>query len=636
MRAIAVTGPSGSGKTTLVEAMASLEGSRSQSLKLMGDIGVTMFEYMEDKWAVLDIPGGHDNLSQIGSVLAASDAAVLCVPAETDAAVLAAPYLRILEETGMPVFIFINKIDVAADRVSDIVSALQRYCRHGIVLRQVPMRSDNEIVGAIDLISERAWEYREGERSTLVEVPEKMFNREQEARTELLESLADFDDNLLEQIIEDQSLLTEDVYEVATRVLQRHDLVLSFLGAASHGNGIQRLMKSLRHEAPQVEALRERLNLPDDILAVSCSADHLKHVGKAILIRALGDGVQSSIRLGGGMIGSLNAIDVKTPVSSLAPGKFALIIKSDHVAPGNFYTSNKTIDLPEWTEAHPAALRRLVEPVHEKDDNKLSTALARLAEIDPGLTLAQDETSGLLEIGVQGPLHLRRTVEKLAEAYGIEVECSDVPTAFRETIRKGVEKRYRHRKQSGGAGQFADVVVAIAPGVRGSGFEFGDTVKGGAVPRNYIPSVEAGAREALTSGPSGYPVVDLRVTLLDGKTHSVDSSDYAFQMAGQSATREALSEIGTFVLQPILKLEVHVPSIFAGSLAQLASGLTGQVLGFEAHPTATGWDVFRTLLPMASHEEFSRALGSATRGTAWFESNLDHYEQTREYAAADA
>ena len=259
MRAISVIGPSGSGKTTLVEALASLEGSRSQSLKLMGDFGITTFEYMGDRWAALDIPGGHDNLSQIGTLLAASDAAVLCVPAEVDAAVLAAPYLRILEETGMPVFIFVNKIDVAADRISDIVSALQRYCRHGIVLRQIPMRSGNEIVGAIDLISERAWEYREGERSALVAVPEKMLDREQQARTELLESLADFDDNLLEQIIEDQSLLTEDVYEVATRVLQRHDLVLSFLGAASHGNGIQRLMKSLRHEAPQCDALRDRL-----------------------------------------------------------------------------------------------------------------------------------------------------------------------------------------------------------------------------------------------------------------------------------------------------------------------------------------------------------------------------------------
>ena len=346
--------------------------------------------------------------------------------------------------------------------------------------------------------------------------------------------------------------------------------------------------------------------------------------------------MRSSCQLGGAAIGSLNAIDVRTPVSSLAPGEFALTIKSDHVAPGCFYTPDKAINLPDWTAAHPPALLRLVEPVHEKDENKLSTALARLAEIDRGLTVGQDETSGLLEIGVQGPLHLRRTVEKLAEGYGIEVECSDVPTAFRETIRKGIEKRYRHRKQSGGAGQFADVVVAIAPGVRGSGFEFNETVKGGAVPRNYIPSVETGARDALAAGPSGYPVVDLRVTLLDGKTHSVDSSDFAFQMAGKSAVREALSEIGTIVLQPILKLEVHVPSIFAGGLVQLASGLKGQVLGFEAHPTATGWDVFRTLLPMASCEEFSRALGGATRGTAWFASHLDHYEETREYAGAEA
>jgi elongation factor G len=362
----------------------------------------------------------------------------------------------------------------------------------------------------------------------------------------------------------------------------------------------------------------------------------MKHVGKSVLVRALGDGVRDSSKMGGVSIGSLNAIDVKTPLSHLAPGEFALTIKSDHVAPGKFYTPEKAIDLPEWTDAHPPALNQLVAPVHEKDDNKLSNALARLADIDRGLAVTQDETSGRLEIGVQGPLHLRRIVGKLAEAFGIDVECSEVPTAYREAICKPVEKRYRHRKQSGGAGQFAEVVIAIAPGARGSGFEFNETVKGGAIPKNYIPSVEAGAREALAAGPSGYPVVDIFVTLKDGKTHSVDSSDFAFRTAGKIAVKEAVIESGTIILQPILKLEANVPSVFAGGLVQLASSMKGQVLGFEAHPTASGWDVFHALLPMASCQEFSRALGGATRGTAWFVRELDHYEETREHIAANA
>ncbi|MEQ9040605.1 MAG: elongation factor G [Silicimonas sp.] len=636
MRAFAVIGPSQSGKTTLVEGLASLEGQRALSFRLFGDAAITTFEFMGDPWAAIDIPGGHDNLANVGAALAACDAAVLCVSAEEDAAVLAAPYLRILEESGMPTFLFINRVDVAADRIADIVAALQPYCRHGIVLRQVPMRSGEDIVGAIDLISERAWEYHEGQRSSLVELPGSMRDREQEARADLLESLADFDDGLLEQIIEDQRPLAEDVYRVATSALQHHDLVPALLGAASHGNGLMRLMKSLRHEVPGCDALRERMGVTADVLAVGCLGDHLKHVGKTVLVRSLADGLAPGTRVAGETLGSMNAIDGKTPIPSLPTGRFALTIKSDHLSPGHFLTAQDTGDLPDWAAPHPPALRRLVHPVHEKDENKLSAALSRLGEIDPGLSISQDESTGLLEVGVQGTQHLKRTVQKLSESFGIEVECSEVSTELRETIRKRIEKHYRHRKQSGGAGQFADVVIEVAPRASGSGFEFTDVVKGGAVPRNYIPSVEAGARDAMASGPAGHPVVDISVTLKDGKAHSVDSSDFAFRTAGQNAVREALAEAGTTVLQPILNVQIHLPSVFAGGLVQIASGLKGQVLGFEAHPSAIGWDVFRTLLPMTSLEELARALGSATRGTAWFSSRLDHYEEMREPLAAQA
>ncbi|MDW4497220.1 elongation factor G [Sulfitobacter sp. D35] len=636
MRAFAVIGPSQSGKTTLVEGLAGLETPHAQGFSLMGDVSVKTFAYMGDDWTVLDVPGGHDTFAMVGPALAVCDAAVLCVPAEADAAVLAAPYLRTLEESGIPTFLFVNRIDAATDRVADIVAALQTYCKHGIVLRQIPMRLGDRITGAIDLISERAWEYHEGERSSLVELPRDMQARETEARSDLLETLADFDDTLLEQIIEDQVPASDSLYTVATRVLQHHDLIPALLGAASQGNGLQRLMKSLRHEVPDVATLRDRLDLPDGVLAATSLADHLKHIGKAVLMRALGPGVAPGCRLGGAAIGSLNALDGKSPVSTLPAGHFALTIKSDHMAPGKLYEAEAATDLPDWAQAHPPALRRLTRPVHEKDENKLSAALGMLAEIDPGLSLAQDEATGMLEVGVQGPLHLRRMTAKLSDAYGIEVDCIEVPAALRETIRRGAEKRYRHRKQSGGAGQFADVVIDLTPRASGSGFEFSETVKGGAVPRNYIPAVEAGARDALASGPAGFPVVDVAVTLKDGKAHSVDSSDLAFRIAGQSAVREALSEIGTVVLQPILNVDVEVPSVFSGGLVQLVSGLKGRVLGFEAHPVANGWDVFHAQLPMASLEDLSMSLGGATRGTAWFHSTPDHYEETRERLAASA
>ena len=204
MRVVSILGASQAGKTTLAEALASLDDERPRRLELYGEAAVTRFTYMDEPWAILDCPGGTHNLPLIPPALAASDAAVLCVPAEAEAAVLAAPYLRLLEEAGLPTYIYINKIDAATDRTSDITAALQTYCKHAIVLRQVPIRDGSTIVGAIDLISERAWQYQEGERSALVELPPAMAAREAEARAELLDHLADFDDKLLEELIEDQ------------------------------------------------------------------------------------------------------------------------------------------------------------------------------------------------------------------------------------------------------------------------------------------------------------------------------------------------------------------------------------------------------------------------------------------------
>ncbi len=636
MRAIAVIGPSQSGKTTLIEGAMALEGGRSHTLRFLGDTAITPFAFMGDPWAMLEAPGGHDAFSHVGPILAVADAAVLCVPAQTDAAVLAAPYLRVLEEAEIPTFLFINKVDAASERVADIAAALQQYCPSTIILRQIPMREGDEITGVIDLISERAWEYHEGKRSSLVELPGHMVDREQEARSELLEAFADYDDALLEQIIEDKQPITDDVYTIATGVLQHHDLVPALLGSAGHGNGILRLMKSLRHEVPDVSALRDRLGLPGEVQAASCLADHQKHLGKVTLIRALGAGVGPGVRLAGETVGNFNSLDGKTPLgAALEPGEFAVAIKSEHVSPGAFLVPDGAQAMPEWATGRPPAMKRIVEPEHLKDDGKLSTALARLAEIDPGLTLARDELGGLPVVGVQGQQHLKLVLAKLAEAFGIEAGSKDVPTALRETIRGRATIHHRHRKQSGGAGQFADVVIDVAPRPAGGGFQFEETVKGGAVPRNYIPSVEAGAKDAMAEGPSGYPVVDVAVTLRDGKSHSVDSSDFAFRTAGHHAVKEALQEIGTVILQPILSMEIHVPAVFTGDLVQAVSGMKGQVLGFEPHPVASGWDVFRALLPMASEDSFSQSLGSATRGTAWFASNLDHYEETRAPVATE-
>ena len=627
MRVFTICGPSQSGKSTLAGALAGLGDTTDNPLTIADVANVQCFSFMDQRWAALDMTGGTENLAQLGPALSASDAAVVCVPADADAAVLSAPFLRLIEDAGIPAIIFINGLDKASNRISEVVAALQAYCAHHIILRQIPMRENDQIVGAVDLISERAWKYQEGQPSALIELPDSILAREQGARSDLLESLADFDDALLEQLIEDQQPISSNVYDVASRTLQHSDLVPALIGSASHRNGILRLMKSLRHEAPQVDVARDRLAPDGTATATGMVADVVKHLGKTVLVRALGGTVRGGEHLGGATIGSLTATDAKTPVERIEPGEIALTVKSDHVGIGRFYTPHDSAPLPGWAHSRASVFRRLVAPVNDREEARLSSALDKLCEIDPGLAVEQDQQSGQIVLNTQGPLHLRRVVQKIDGQFGIELTQNKVPVGLKETIQKGTEWHYRHRKQSGGAGQFADILIEIRPEPRGSGFSFSDSVKGGAVPRNYIPAVEAGARDALQGGPGGHPVVDVSVVLKDGKHHAVDSSDYAFRTAGKNAVREALANLGTVILQPIMKVQIQVPSIFAGGLVPTISGLKGQVLGFDAHPTAAGWDVFDCLLPMAALDNLYNTLASATRGTAWYTSEFDRYEK---------
>lgn len=627
MRVFTVLGPSSSGKSTLVQALVGLDERRSKSLSVPGVAAVHSFGFMGQDWAAIDMAGGAENLGSAGAALAASDIAVICVPADADAAVLAAPFLRKVEEAGCPCLVFINRIDNAQSRISEIVSALQTYSRHHIVLREVPIRDGNAIVGFVDLVSERAWKFQNGRHSVLIEMPDSVKDREEQARAELLESYADFDDHLLDELIEDRQPPVAEVYDIASRTVRHSDLVACFIGSASKGYGITRLMKSLRHDAPEVEVAQQRLAA--GATAVGALADVIRHLGKVVLVRMMQGAIMGGGRLGGADIGLITDLDAKTVLGGLSPGQIGLAVKTDHLSVGTELLPEAMRPLPGWGQVQASPYRRIITPLHEKDDSRLLVALDRLAEIDPAMTVSADGKTGRPILTTQGPLHLRRLLAKITNDFGIAVTETPVTPTLHETIRRGTEVHHRHRKQTGGAGQFADVVIELRPEARGAGFTFCETVKGGAVPRNYIPSVEEGAREALAEGPLGFPVVDVAVELKDGKTHSVDSSDHAFRTAGKNAVREALAEVGTVLLQPIMKIDIHVPAVFSGALVPLVSGLKGQVLGFEAHETAAGWDVFQLLLPMASEDGLFAALAGATRGTAWFTSSFDHYQEAR-------
>ncbi|MCB2115135.1 MAG: elongation factor G [Rhodobacteraceae bacterium] len=625
MRCITVLGPSQSGKTELVKALVALEGGHSRS-ETAGHLALTRFGFMGEDWCALDVAGGPEYARMGGAALLAADAAVLCVAADPDEAVLAAPWLRAIEAAKVPCFIFINRMDAPKGRVRDMVAALQAYTGHTVVLRQIPIREGGEIVGAIDLISERAWRYREGQPSQLVAMPKGEAEREHEARAELLEHMSDYDDALLEELIEDHEPAAGALFEIARRETQHRDILPCFLGSASHRNGILRLMKALRHEVPAASALAERLGVKG-ALAVGFHAQIRKHLGKCVFVRALADGVKQGAQIAGAGLGGLADIGGKAGNDHLAAGEIGLTVKSDQLDAGRVFTAARAEPAPAWAAGCPPALARIVTAAHDRDEVRLSTALARLAEADPMLSVGQDPATGHALVKMQGPMHERQVLSVLGDDFGVDVATKVPEPRYLETISGAVEEHYRHRKQSGGAGQFADVAITVRPAGRGEGFGFAETVKGGAVPRNFIPSVEEGAREALGKGPLGFPVTDLVVTLTDGKHHAVDSNDFAFRTAGRMALREALSKAGPVLLQPIDRIDIHVPSVHSGAMVSMISSLKGQVLGFDRDPEFRGWDLFRALLPASAEEDLVMALGSATQGTAWHEARFDHYEE---------
>lgn len=623
MRCVSILGPSQSGKSTLARQLATLDGAPAAS-EALDPFHLTTFGFLGEAWCAIDMPGGAEFTVAAEGALMASDAAVLVVPPEPESSVLCAPWLRAIEAAKTPCLIFINKMDAAQARLRDIIGALQGYSDHTLVLRQIPMREGERVVGAVDLISERAWRFRDGQQAALVELPDgPVATREAEAREALLEHMSEYDDPLLEELIEDRIPPSDALYAIARRETAGNVLIPAFMGAAERSHGVTRLMKALRHEVPAHDVLGERLGGAG---AVALHAALRRHMGRIVALRALDGTIAASAPLAGGNIGGLNQIG-GGGAGTLSAGAVGLAVKSDHLPVLYPVGEKSALPRPAWAGSREPMLARVLIPASERDEVRLSGALARLAECDAHLVVEPEEETGQPVLRVQGAQHLRRVLATLEAEFGLAVETRLPQPPWRETISQRTEIRYRHRKQSGGAGQFADVVMIVEPLPRGEGFRFSEVVKGGAVPRNYIPAVEEGVREAMARGPLGFAVTDIAVTLTDGKHHAVDSSEHAFRTAGRMGLREALGQAGPLLLQGIERIDIQVPSVFSGTLVSLVSGLKGQVLGFEGVPDCRGWDLFRATLPAGTRDELLNALAGATQGTAWIAARFDHFEE---------
>ncbi|HVL79395.1 MAG TPA: elongation factor G [Sphingomicrobium sp.] len=647
-RAIALVGPAGAGKTSLAEAMlfaagaidrlgsvanGTSVGDSSPEARARGgstELNLYHFDYLGEPYAIIDCPGSVGFSADSAKGLALADIAVIVVDPDPARAPLAAPALRMLDELGIPHLIFVNRVDQARGRVRDLLSALQPLSVSPIIARQIPIREGDKITGFIDLALERAYHYRPGKESEQIEIPGELQQRELEARTQLLEHLADHDDELLEQLLMDETPPREKVMEDLARETSENLAVSVLFGSAASAWGVRRLLKALRHEGPGPDSTANRLDVTDPALHIF-KISHGGSVGRLALARVLGGNISegSDLKTGDGETTRLGALfkvqgERTQKVSEARNGDVVAIAKVDGVKAGQWL--GKSSLPPEIEVEYPARNCALaIEPADRKDDVKLSGALQKLLEEDGSLVLEHDEANHEMRLKGVNDEHLKNTLAKLKRRYGVEVSSHAPTIGYRESIRKAVaHQRGRHKKQTGGHGQFGDVIIDIRPLPRGSGFLFEEKIHGGSIPKQWIPAVEEGVREAMAKGPLGFPVVDVAVTLVDGSYHSVDSSELAFRLAGRIAMQEGLSAAQPHLLEPMHKLVVVCPSSATSRITSAVAGRRGQMLGMGPRDGWTGWDRIEALIPEAELAGLEAELRSQSQGLATYEAEFDH------------
>ena len=658
-RCIALVGPYLSGKTTLLEAILARTGAITRQGTAAGqntvgdaseearhhgmsvELNVATIDFLGDSFTFLDCPGSIEFQADAANALTACDAAVVvCEPDEKKVPALQL-ILKQLEDRGIPHFLFINKIDKAEARVRDIVPMLQPASTKPLVLRQIPIWENEIVTGFVDLALERAFVYREHAPSEVIAIPNALSEREKEARFSMLEKLADYDDELMEQLLEDVPPPRDKVFDDLSKEFSEGLICPVLLGSAENGNGILRLLKALRHEAPFVQTTVKRLGVEKaPSCAFAAKTFHTAHGGKLSLARILtGTFADGATVYGGADEERISGIftllgQEPTKRGEAKPGDTVAFGRLDSVKTGDTLSEDKGSKLKvETAEVTRPLFGLAVAAKEKKDEVKLTAAIAKIIEEDPSISLTHSQDMGEMVLWGQGEMHLRVALEKLTRKYGIDASTRARQIPYKETIRKSTEVRGRHKKQSGGHGQFGDVVVTIAPQSRGTGFQFSDKITGGVVPKNYIPSVEIGVRDYLHSGPLGFPVVDVAVCLIDGSYHSVDSSDMAFRQAGRIAMSEGMPQCSPVLLEPIMAVEIAVPSEATAKINSIVSSRRGQILGFDARPGWPGWDVVEAHIPEAEIQNLIVELRSATAGVGTFNAKFDHLAELTGKAA---
>lgn len=649
-RCITIVGPSQSGKTSLMESILHIckqipnKGnvgdnntlsdhlSEENELKMSISMGISNAQYMDEDYTFIDCPGSSEFINEFLQAIRISDLCIVVIEPVTEKNLSLVPYFYYLNKMNIPHILFINKVDNLNFDIKELLGTIQEYSPRPLVIRQIPIREGDKIIGAADVIHERAYTYEEKKPSQTVKIPENLSSIRDEMREKVLEILADFDDALMEKILEDIPTSTEEIYEHLKKDIASNKIVEVLTGSAEKETGIRRLLKTIRHDCPTHEKSIDRngLKINNNTACVQVfKTNFIPHRGKQNIVRVWsgelkeGDNLHDSIRL-------QNLFSVKgkefVKISKAKAGDIIGLSRIELIKTGDLiFEDDKEIKKDSDLPIPPQPIyAKAIRTIKREDDVKLSESLKDIIETDSSYLIERNSVTQQLLIWGQGEIHLRVAVNKLKNNYNVETVEEKINFAFNETIQGSVSDHITtHKKQSGGAGQYARVVVDVKPLPRGEFFKFENKIVGGVIPKTYIPSVEKGCKECMQKGPLGFPVTDVQVILKDGKTHDVDSNSNSFHIAGIKALRETLENCKPILLEPYHIVKFLVPSKDINNIYTLVTSKRGMIKKNQQKEGWTGYEVLEAEIPGCEIFNLIIEVKSLTEGLGSFEHEFE-------------
>jgi elongation factor G len=663
IRNVALVGHGGAGKTSLAEALLFCSGAITRQGRVEDgntttdfdpeeirrgislSLALAPFEHDGHKINLLDAPGYADFVPDVHAALRVADLAILVVSAVEGPEVGTDLGWAIASDLNLPRMFFVTKLDRERADFDRTLDQLRERYGSGVAPLELPIGEETAFKGVADLLTDTAYVYASGGKGTQAPIPADLEDREHQVRDSLVEGIVVADDDLMERYLEGEELDAKELRETLSKGVCDGTVFPVACGSATKLIGIDRLAALVCELGPSpldrppvdVQAGGGTTEVRPDpsgqplALVYRTLAD--PYVGKVSFFRVLSGTVRPDIQLTNPRthtderLHSLFTMRGKEqdPVPEVPAGDLGAVAKLANTSTGDTLAPKGTPVVVSPIEPPTPVLSIAIRPKSKGDEDKLMTGLHRLQEEDLALQVRRDDETHQTLLSGMGETHLSLVIDKLQRKFGVEVEQEEVRVPYRETITGTAEAEGKHKKQTGGHGQFGVAYLRVEPLERGTGFEFVDQIVGGAIPRQFIPAVEKGVIETMqTGGVFGYPVVDVRVTLYDGKFHPVDSSELSFKLAGSLAFREAMSKAGPVMLEPISVLEVTVPSQFQGDVMGDLNSRRGRVQGTEA--VGRGEQLISALVPTSEVLRYSIDLRSLTGGRGRFAVRHSHYD----------